>query len=301
MNKEEDIVLYIDNLIKKGIDVPYYKAKRLLDISSLEVQNIKFVSGKSLLVKSIARDINGNINIVISEKSWVEYLPKIYKQDKILVDFLYGFQLLLLKQKEIVDNSERLLTPEISEQLDWLASWFGISFNTLVEDDSKRNFIYKILSLYNIRGTKKYLIELVKIIMDIEIIIKERYIPNSVIQNEYDINDEFDIKKSFTVVIEKQFSDDKEIEKIKFNMLKKLVLKEKPAFTICFFEYEFLEEQVSLGDVITQNSNIEDDDYGYDDEIIDFNEELKRDIEPEKQVKKQEEKEIEDDSYDYDY
>jgi len=298
MNKT-DIVLYIDGLIKEDIKVPYYKAKRLLDIHNIDIKNIKFVSGESLLLKSITKNQDASVNVEISEKSWVKYLPEIYSQDKILVEFLYGFQLLLLKQKDIVDNSERLITPEISSQLDWLASWFGISFNELVRDDSKRIFIYRILSLYSIRGTKKYLIEIVKIIMDIEIIIKERYIPQTVIQNEYDIIHEFDIKKSFTVVIEEQLSQDKELEKRKLNMLKKLVLKEKPAFTICFFEYKYLEEEIYLGDVITKNSNTQDDEYEYDNDIIDFSEEDKRDIEPDKQVKI--EINNQSDDYDYDY
>ena len=298
MNKT-DIVLYIDGLIKEDIKVPYYKAKRLLDIHNIDIKNIKFVSGESLLLKSITKNQDASVNVEISEKSWVKYLPEIYSQDKILVEFLYGFQLLLLKQKDIVDNSERLITPEISSQLDWLASWFGISFNELVRDDSKRIFIYRILSLYSIRGTKKYLIEIVKIIMDIEITIKERYIPQTVIQNEYDIIHEFDIKKSFTVVIEKQLSQDKELEKRKLNMLKKLVLKEKPAFTICFFEYKYLEEEIYLGDVITKNSNTQDDEYEYDNDIIDFSEEDKRDIEPDKQVKI--EINNQSDDYDYDY
>ena len=120
--------------------------------------------------------------------NYLQYLPAIFHEDLLMGKFLLAFEKILSgdldlsstnsKEKIIEINStnipglEEIInqiytyfdSDETPEQfLPWLASWIALSLQDDWKVETKREFIKKIVKLYRIRGTKKGLIEVLKI------------------------------------------------------------------------------------------------------------------------------------------
>lgn len=244
IESKESIVSYSQKLINSSLEVPYYNLKRLLDLHEINIESIVFEESKksNLSVLKVSDLKDDSITLVISEKSWIEYLPAIYKNNKELKSFLYGIQVSMFKQKFLVDHIEDIFIPRKGEFLDWLASWYGVGFSSSVESDTKRELIYKLIDLYKKRGTVDYLIEMIDILTGAKVIIKERTIPQYLHKEDDFMREEYNLKITFTVQILDEFSE-KEEEKILIRSIRNILDREKPAFTEYHIDSDLIIEE----------------------------------------------------------
>ena len=251
LDSKESVVLYAQELIKSDLNIPYYNLKRLFELHDIEIEHIIFEESIEQNLTVIAcsdfRPESDSVTLKISEKSWIEYLPSIYKENEALQNFLYGMQVSMFRQKEIVDNIEDIFIPRKSEFLDWLASWYGVSFSTAIESDTKRKLIYRLIELYKKRGTKEYLVEMVRILTGREIEIREREIPNYLKEEDSFMDGEYNLKIIFTVRLVDDFTDDKEAEKLLIKKIRNILNREKPAFTEYYIDSEVVQEEKKRG------------------------------------------------------
>jgi phage tail-like protein len=132
------------------------------------------------------------VNIVEPKKRLWEYLPAIYQDpddnggENVVRRFLAAFERLFLDSGMEADSRdleigleqepfERTIsrlhflvdpreTPD--EFLPWLASWAALSLRSELSSTRKRKLIARIIPLYRIRGTRRYLEELLTICLD---------------------------------------------------------------------------------------------------------------------------------------
>ncbi len=73
---------------------------------------------------------------------------------------------------ELFDPGE---TPE--EFLPWLASWAALSFRPELDETRRRRLLARIIQLYRIRGTRKYLEDLLQLCVDASVSVNDAEIP----------------------------------------------------------------------------------------------------------------------------
>jgi phage tail-like protein len=78
-----------------------------------------------------------------------------------------------------VAQLERLLDPWLApeEFLPWLAGWMALSLRSSLRPERKRELIANMIPLYRIRGTRKYLEELLRLCVDVPTAIEEEDVP----------------------------------------------------------------------------------------------------------------------------
>ncbi|BAZ08751.1 phage tail protein [Calothrix sp. NIES-4071] len=118
----------------------------------------------------------------------IDYLPAIYQEDEFIGKFILGFEKILLgiddkvswpesKDKVKFQGLEETITtisalfdpigdesrqPTPKDFLNWLAGWVALSLRDDWEEEAQRRFISRIVSLYQYRGTKQGMIEMLK-------------------------------------------------------------------------------------------------------------------------------------------
>lgn len=236
LQKNDDIIVYIQSLLNEGFSLPYYNIAHLLHTYNYSIADIHFIKPNSkqprLTIHSI-RETKEGVNLIIYEESWSNHLPLVLKNET-LEAFLYGFQLSMFKQIEIIDNIETLFTPEKTPEafVEWIASWFNIAFSDKIKLKNRRKIIYKLTELYNAKGTKFYLKEMVLLLTDITIEIKER----AVLDNFSTSNKNL----SFVVTIMKEPPYVDHLEKnLMHQIVKNIIESEKPIFTNALFDDSF--------------------------------------------------------------
>ena len=236
LQKDDDVVVYIQSLLNEGFSLPYYNIAHLLKTYNYSVADIIFIKPTKkqprLTIHSIKETKEG-VNLSVFEESWSNYLPLVLKNDT-LEEFLYGFQLLMFKHIEVIDNIETLFTPEKTPEafVEWLASWFNIAFSDKIKLKNRRKVIYRLTELYNAKGTKYYLKEMVFLLTDIEIDIKEREVLDTFSSSNKNL--------SFVVTIIKEPPYTDNVEKnVMHQIVKNIIDSEKPIFTTALFDNSF--------------------------------------------------------------
>lgn len=259
-SSKKDTVEYLENLLKDSVEIDYYKLLFILKRNSIVVRDTIFIDKEernNLSVVSIESYEDESVKVHVNMKSWVEYLPEIYQENEFLKRFLYGFQVTSIKQQMIIDNIEKLVDPASTEFIDWLSSWFGISFNRKTDEISKRKILSNALKLYKKRGTKEYLKEMIDVLTGIEVSIKD----------DYKYGSYFDKKKSefsqnhFVVHIREKILEN---EQEKLELISSIINQEKPANTIGFIQYRFSTFANSSEDEQIIDFNSEYHNYDYD-------------------------------------
>jgi phage tail-like protein len=237
LQENSDVVVYIKSLLNEGFSLPYYNIVRLLEVYNYSLYDIKFIepeNGEENLTLSNIYEKKEGIVLTIFEKSWADYLPLVYKNTQ-LKEFLYGFQLTMFKHTETIDRVEELFIPEKTpdELVSWLGEWFNISFSDEIKLENRKRVLYRLTDLYNLKGTKRYLIEMVKLLTDIEIEIKER---ETVEDDLITVNKNL----SFVVSIKKEaeYQNLKEHKKM-HHIVKNIIETEKPIFAYAHFDNSF--------------------------------------------------------------
>lgn len=124
------------------------------------------------------------------QSNYLQYLPALFHEQPFVGAFLLAFESILAGQgsasdsiegyDEILDRIDTFFAPQPvsstshaalpldkrqtpSEFLPWLAQWVAISLRDDWSEETKRNFISRIVPLYQKRGTKDGLEELLKL------------------------------------------------------------------------------------------------------------------------------------------
>jgi phage tail-like protein len=91
----------------------------------------------------------------------IEYLPRVYRRDEFLAQFLLVFQSVLDPIERRIDSSQHFLDPELTPAvfLPWLASWLDLELTPGMDEASQRAAIERAIELYRWKGTRRGLRE----------------------------------------------------------------------------------------------------------------------------------------------
>ncbi|MCO4760803.1 MAG: PASTA domain-containing protein [Myxococcales bacterium] len=110
------------------------------------------------------------IELRVSKTSWMRFLPQIYQvtstdESDLLLNYLWIFQQLHEGVSDRIDEMHRLFRPLEAEArfLPWLSSWIALHLEDDWSEEVKRRWLRHAPALYNIRGTKRALEELLEI------------------------------------------------------------------------------------------------------------------------------------------
>ncbi len=94
----------------------------------------------------------------------IQYLPDIYRTD-FISRFLALFESILMPIEWNIDNFDLYLDPATApcEFLPWLASWFGVPFDSTWSEDKRRLYLKEAHLIYARRGTRWALSRLLEI------------------------------------------------------------------------------------------------------------------------------------------
>lgn len=236
LQKDDDVVVYIQSLLNEGFSLPYYNIAHLLKTYNYSVADIMFIKPTKkqprLTIQSIKETEEG-VKLGVFEESWSNYLPLVLKNDT-LEEFLYGFQLVMFKHIEVMDNVETLFSPEQTPEafVGWLGSWFNIAFSDKIKLKNRRKIIYRLTELYSAKGTQYYLKEMVHLLTDIHIEIKEREVLDNFSTSNKNL--------SFVVSIKEEPAYEDNVEKnLMHQIVKNIIENEKPIFTTALFDSSF--------------------------------------------------------------
>ena len=115
-------------------------------------------------------DADTPLELRISKRSWMRFLPQIYQsgsgqEDDLLLNFLWIFQQVHESVNDRVNSIHRLFHPleTDAEFLPWLASWIALHLENDWPEEVKRRWLRHAPALYNIRGTRRALEQLLEI------------------------------------------------------------------------------------------------------------------------------------------
>lgn len=126
-----------------------------------------------LVIKNVGA--NGNvtdfpeIQIFFQTEAWFSFLPEVYAkplgQNSFLFRYLSIFQWIYSDMSQRISETSHMLYPAFagSEMLEWLASWSGMDNQTVWNREQMLYLLENGSRLYAIRGTKKYMEEMVRL------------------------------------------------------------------------------------------------------------------------------------------
>lgn len=121
------------------------------------------------------------IEIFFQSVSWMSYLPEVYRgrsqEDSFLYRYLSIFQWIYYDMGERIKETPHMLYPAFAgqEYLEWLADWFDLDNKTVW---NREQLVYLLENghwLYGIRGTKRYLEEMIRLFTGHDSYIVEYY------------------------------------------------------------------------------------------------------------------------------
>ncbi len=101
----------------------------------------------------------------LTQSSYLKYLPDIYSSDDFIGRFLLIFETILSPLERSIDKIHHYFDPHLTppELLPWLASWLGLVLNEDWPEARRRELILAASELYQWRGTRRGLIEFIKL------------------------------------------------------------------------------------------------------------------------------------------
>lgn len=111
----------------------------------------------------------GDLRLRFPRQTWLEYLPEVYQTDpagsSFTQRFLGIFQSLYDDLDEDIRQAARRFDPEVAggEYLEWLASWLDVEDGYLWPEEKLRTLVRRGMELYRIRGTRRYVAEMVEL------------------------------------------------------------------------------------------------------------------------------------------
>lgn len=116
----------------------------------------------------------GRIKLRFPKETWLSYLPEVYQSDpsgkSFTERFLGIFQSLHDDLDADIREVSRLFDPDVAEgsYLEWLAGWLDVEDGYLWPEDKLRKLVKRAMELYRIRGTRRCVVEMVKLYTGLE-------------------------------------------------------------------------------------------------------------------------------------
>ncbi len=106
------------------------------------------------------------IKLRFPQESWLKYLPEIYQDSGGFTHRYLGiFQSLYEDLDEQIRSVAQYFDPQAAggEYLEWLCGWIGVEDGYLWPEEKLRELVRRGMELYRIRGTRQYVVEMVKL------------------------------------------------------------------------------------------------------------------------------------------
>lgn len=200
------------------------------------------------------------VEVKLEAPSWTRHLPMVMDGEP-LRRFLAGFQGEHFRTQAIINEAHLLFRPESTPFIDALASWVGVAFRPGTDDEEKRRLLPHLFRLGRIRGTAEGIRRTVELLTGVEVEILERELPHDMEEEKIT---EIDTTRAFTVLIRQRLGSTEAEEKKKLARIKEVVHREKPAFTVAYFDYVPERETPEGGTIITSGDQIPYEEYDYD-------------------------------------
>lgn len=124
------------------------------------------------------------ITVFFPKQSWLSYLPELYEEndtEHFLDRYLSVFQSIYDDMNQKIQEIPYLLDVQTakSEYLDFLCQWVGISKSQMWKEEKKRKLLTRAVSLFQIRGTRAGILELLQLYLNQEeVFLVEKYFWN---------------------------------------------------------------------------------------------------------------------------
>ena len=111
----------------------------------------------------------GNLKLRFPRETWARYLPELYQSNgtgnSFTDRFLGVFQSLYSDLDEEIGDVARCFDPDVAggEYLEWLAGWLDVEDGYLWPEEKLRALVRRGMELYRIRGTRRSMVEMVKL------------------------------------------------------------------------------------------------------------------------------------------
>ncbi len=171
----------------------------------------------------------------IRHSDLLNYLPAMYAGDDFMGRFLCIFEDTLKPLMQMVDNFHYYFHPLTCppEMLSWMATWVSLVLDENWSLEQRRRLIHSASELYSRRGTRRGLIEYIKLYTSVEPDISE-YVDGMTLGPETLLGINTTIagreRHSFTVTLRLQGLSDAELA-FKETTLRRIIEAEKPAHT----------------------------------------------------------------------
>ena len=169
----------------------------------------------------------------------LDYLPSVFREDKLMGRFLLIFESILSPVENTVDNMALFFDPRMTPEplLSWLGSWVDMTLDPEWPLERRRELVGKASELYRWRGTRRGLSEYLRIYTGKRPEIIE-YIPGMTLneKNQLGVNTVLGSSGTghhFTVILKVDENDN-----IDHNVVKKIIESQKPAHTCYTLQIE---------------------------------------------------------------
>lgn len=249
INMGEEEILIEDFLKKEEIDIKSkmkifehsFKGKMIAPKDAL----LHHISGRymwMIIHLKMQGDNNpeiSKIKLVFPKKSLITYLPDVYQESKKSASFLERyleiFDTMYSDINHKIENISAYFDPDSTpkEFLEWLAEWISVEDTFLWNEEQLRYLLKNALRLYKIRGTRKYLEEMIKLYSGTEPYIVENHQLNR-FKNDSDISDNLEnlygnSEYVFSVII----NMGRKISDREYQILTRIINISKPAHMGC--------------------------------------------------------------------
>jgi phage tail-like protein len=175
-----------------------------------------------------------------SECRLLDYLPSVYREDKLMNQFLKIFDSILTPVENTVDNLALYFDPRLIPEalLPWLASWIDIALDPKWPLERRRELVGKAAELYRWRGTRRGLSEYLRIYTGSRPQIIE-YIPGMILDEKTHLGENTVLGSSgtghhFTVIL-----DLDEKANVDERVVRQIIESQKPAHTAYTLQMNF--------------------------------------------------------------
>lgn len=117
--------------------------------------------------------------------NYLEYLPAIYQDDTVMEQLLLLFESIMAPVEHTVDSIASYFDPLVTPEhlLPWLASWLDLALDPTWTEDRRRELLKSAVELYRWQGTRRGLIEYIRIYTGVVPEIQE-YTPGMVLDSD---------------------------------------------------------------------------------------------------------------------
>ena len=167
----------------QAIDIYFTSEVKPGEFIEIEIRTTVLPNTKPVYLLSIAELKNDQGEILESDSvrvsvqiygNYMKYLPEIYHGSDFLGRFLMLFESFWKPVDQQINQIDTYFDPSLTplDFLPWLASWVGVSWDETLPEERRRKLLQHAVMLYQKRGTKSALEEILKLYTagDVEIV-----------------------------------------------------------------------------------------------------------------------------------